>query len=417
MIKQTKFAFPPMSLLLLLLICVSTVLGTIEDLQDKNSETEDLSARYLQQSELYQYDYLASGITPQPYLNCIPSNAISGSGTKKGAKKKKLFGKRGKSVKMPTSEESKVGTSKVDDKVGKGEKEDRYKGYENRPSAYYYPYGYQHRNLRPRRRHRNGYNARGRDYGEQTEAPVFQKEGDKGVVTDRSLPLCPVVVVQVGNGRPLGPVQVGNGRPFGPVPTLSPIYSPPSITGKTAVPTSSGASPIVGIPTVPLPSVAPGLGVTNAPSPAATTRVLVESTLRFGFFNGTNVTDPTQEEISGLLNQTSAFYTGVVRMQFPSLRSFEATFVNKTFNPMAAEFPVVIDFNANAFFPNNGTFRDFRWGRISFLKSNKSSVALAFICTSTIGTAPPSSGQVFRAMQSGDYQSTLKVTCPVTYIG
>ena len=55
------------------------------------------------------------------------------------------------------------------------------------------------------------------------------------------------------------------------------------------------------------------------------------------------------EELDGLEEQTTAFYTEILQGAYPNLESFEAVFVNDEFNA-ANELPVLIDFDANAFF-------------------------------------------------------------------
>jgi len=53
-----------------------------------------------------------------------------------------------------------------------------------------------------------------------------------------------------------------------------------------------------------------------------TQRVVVESSLVFGFFVGTNLRAPTTEEIEGLLAATSSFYTDILQAVYQGTFSF-----------------------------------------------------------------------------------------------
>ena len=111
--------------------------------------------------------------------------------------------------------------------------------------------------------------------------------------------------------------------------------------------------------------------------PEGTERVFVESLLGFGFFDPITRA-PTQEEIDGLLVETTRFYTEALRAAYPNLNSFEATFVatNTDLTMQAADqTPVIVDFDANAFFDE--------------------------------GTTIPSAAEVFEVLEAANYQSEL----------
>lgn len=110
--------------------------------------------------------------------------------------------------------------------------------------------------------------------------------------------------------------------------------------------------------------------------PDGTTRVLVESSLGYGFFDGISAREPTEEEIAGIMLQTTNFYTDSLKASFPNLDSFEATFISSDTDLTAATTPVIIDFDANAFF--------------------------------TEGTSIPTSSELFAVLEVADYNSKLR---------
>ncbi|CAB9513377.1 expressed unknown protein [Seminavis robusta] len=183
---------------------------------------------------------------------------------------------------------------------------------------------------------------------------------------------------------------------FTPIPTATPLPSItpfPSFTplptedegptGPTApeTPTTPGApttAPDPNSPTAPDgPTVAPAPTPVPAPIaiPPGTERILVESRLEFGFFDGVTAREPTQEEIDGLMVQTTAFYDQLLRAQFPNLDSFEAVFVPPAEFNAGNNLPVLINFDANAFFQT--------------------------------GTTVPSAAEVFAVLEGANYQDYI----------
>lgn len=161
-------------------------------------------------------------------------------------------------------------------------------------------------------------------------------------------------------GIPFFPAAPGEpAAPGGPGEPAAPGAGPP---GSTVAPTTAAGSAPGAAP--------PGAGAPVA-IPPGTDRVLVESNLAFGFFAGTNIREPTQEELDGLMAATSMFYTDVLTAAYPNLDSFEAKLITSDFRQGDA-MPIFIEFDANAFFPT--------------------------------GTAP-SAGEVFAAMEAADYES------------
>ena len=130
-------------------------------------------------------------------------------------------------------------------------------------------------------------------------------------------------------GLPLCPSVAPKRRTFEPIPTVAPRESPSGGTSMPTVPSEEG---------VPV------------DTPPGTQRVLVQSALSFGFFgDATNRRAPTMEEINGLLERTSEWYTTQLQASFPNLESFEAALVDVTTDLSASE-PIKIDFDANGFF-------------------------------------------------------------------
>lgn len=169
---------------------------------------------------------------------------------------------------------------------------------------------------------------------------------------------------------------------FTPIPTFTPLPSITPFPSFTPFPTVDGdgpdgpdgpdtpapATPEPEAPTVPgAPSVAPATAEppvavdpdAGAPVavPPGTQRILVESTMDFGFFDTATPRAPTQEEIDGLMAATTQFYTDLLTPVYPNLESFEAVPVLDTFTAGQA-LPVRIDFDANAFFTDGKTSHD-----------------------------------------------------------
>jgi hypothetical protein len=95
--------------------------------------------------------------------------------------------------------------------------------------------------------------------------------------------------------------------------------------------------------------IEPGTGA-PVETPPGTERILVESTLEYGFFDGVEIREPTQEELDGLMDSTSQFYEELLRAAYPNLDSFEAVLVSSSFDAANTDLPVFIEFDANAFF-------------------------------------------------------------------
>ena len=462
------------AMLLLMVNSCAAASATTEGVGDSNQERK-LHEYYIHN----HYLYLAPGITPLPYVNCIPDHghyggtedhhlngALTGHihhapidgltfGGKKGGKRGKRYGK-GKSSGLG---KGKGGKSKGKSKGGKSH------GKSSSGSHY------RHRDLhlRRRRRHRHqpasnrgggGYGGYGPLYGGYSPVDDYfggpnepKKEGIQN--TGLILPLCPPGFTEFPTESPtaFGPDRLGTRRPIGPVPTLSPDLRPPPASQvpnvpPTMAPTGATAAPSVTPGATAAPSVSPGgdtpvaeptiaptvvpeataapsvtPGATAAPSvtpgegtpieqPPNTQRVLVESQLEFGFFE--ELREPTQEEIDGVLAQTSAYYTELLRETYPDLVSFQASFVNSAFDANAAdadEYPVLIEFDANAFFPEGEYYMGwFLLERISAKVDIVVTHPFSFhlVLTSIASTTNPTAGEVFSTMELGDYEGKLR---------
>lgn len=178
---------------------------------------------------------------------------------------------------------------------------------------------------------------------------------------------------------------------FTPIPTATPLPSITPFPSFTPFPTGEddgmgpsepGQSPDSGdgpggTPTVPGAPTVPGEGPTGgAPVaiPPGTTRILVESRLEYRLFDTATPRAPTQEEIDGVIAETNRFYTDILSAAYPNLDSFEAIFVEDSFNA-GNDLPIRIDFDANAFF--------------------------------TDGTDIPSAQDVFAVLEGADYQNYI----------
>jgi len=133
-------------------------------------------------------------------------------------------------------------------------------------------------------------------------------------------------------------------------------------------------TPVPGAPTVTpgAPTVSPG-ETGGPPTPPGTERRIVESTLEYGFFAGTQVRQPTEEEYNGLMAETTRFYTDVMKAAYPNLESFVAFRVDDEFRPANTDLPIFVDFDAYAFFQE--------------------------------GTTIPTEEEVFATLQAADYES------------
>jgi hypothetical protein len=125
----------------------------------------------------------------------------------------------------------------------------------------------------------------------------------------------------------------------------------PNGPGRMTIPTI----PPLGPPTpanATAPTVAPPEGdAGGAPVaiPPGTERILVQSTLSFGLFPEATPRELTPEEIAGLMMRTSKWYYDNLKPTFPTLQSGETVFLSQAFDA-SAEYPIMIDFDANGFF-------------------------------------------------------------------
>lgn len=174
-----------------------------------------------------------------------------------------------------------------------------------------------------------------------------------------------------------------NGQTVTPIPTQTPFPTIGEGPFPFPVPTPTSTLPV---PATPVPAITPTVpGATATPTatgqfapepvvvPPGAQNIVVQSQLEYGFFSGTQIRQPTKAEYNGLLNETSKFYEGVLKAAFPSLIGFKASFVGQQFRPTNTQLPVLVQFNANAFFP--------------------------------IGdTSVPTQADIFKAMQNANYQ-------------
>lgn len=131
-------------------------------------------------------------------------------------------------------------------------------------------------------------------------------------------------------------------------PTIAPGSPTPAPNGGTP---GTPGTPGPGTPATPT-AINPGSGVPVA-IPDGTTRILVESTLEYRLFDTATPRQPTQEEIDGVLAETTRFYTDLLTTEYQgsnfNFDSFEAKLVSSDFNA-GNNLPIKIDFDANAFF-------------------------------------------------------------------
>jgi hypothetical protein len=139
---------------------------------------------------------------------------------------------------------------------------------------------------------------------------------------DLHLPICPAGAVRMT------------------IPTISPLDLPTPANATTPTVAPPGGAPAEGAPV----DIPPG-----------TERILVQSTLSFGLFPENTPREATPEEIAGLMTRTSKWLYDELKPTFPTLQSGMAVFLNQEFDA-GAEFPIMIDFDANGFF-TEGAFR------------------------------------------------------------
>ncbi|CAB9517085.1 mucin 2, oligomeric mucus gel-forming [Seminavis robusta] len=139
------------------------------------------------------------------------------------------------------------------------------------------------------------------------------------------------------------------------VTTANPTTSP-SAAATTAPPTVASAP----APTVVMTTIAP-TGVALAPTqtmgltpPAGTEGQVVDSTLRYQFFDEAMLREPTQAEVDALMVQTNAFYLGTFMRAFDNLVDFQSDLITYRYDANAL-FPVEIDFDAYGFFTEGTT--------------------------------------------------------------
>lgn len=174
-----------------------------------------------------------------------------------------------------------------------------------------------------------------------------------------SLPLC----------NNLAPIR----RTFGPVPTIAP-REPTLAPGESPTDNGTDTAPTIVADDGPTDTAADEPAAADPNAPPGTERVLVEAFLEFGFFEDVTAREPSQAEVDAMLARTSQWYTEQLQATFPNLESFEAAFV-ATETDLAADSPIRVDFDANAFF--------------------------------TTGTEIPSTGDVFIAMEGLNYQDYI----------
>lgn len=183
------------------------------------------------------------------------------------------------------------------------------------------------------------------------------------------------------------------------IPTFFPSVTP--LPTETPLPTSTPFPSFTPFPTEDLtipttrPTISSRPSVSNAPSPATQTVApspvaslvttspdgtvtrTVESRLAYGFFAGTNVRQPTQAEIDGLLVETNRFFSDYLPTVYPGVFStFSSDNTDVTFDANA-NFPVNLDFDANVVF--QGT-----------------------------DASAPTAGEVFASMQAADLQNYIQ---------
>jgi enterochelin esterase-like enzyme len=72
--------------------------------------------------------------------------------------------------------------------------------------------------------------------------------------------------------------------------------------------------------------------------------------MEYGFFPEATPRNPTQAEIDGVIDQTSRFYEQILKARFPNLMSFRAVFIPPSAFTPGNRLPVLLNFDANAFF-------------------------------------------------------------------
>lgn len=270
--------------------------------------------------------FLPDRIEPIPFVNCIP--LPPGFDLDDGKMMGKAKGRDGR-----------YGGGKGKGGKGKGDRRDRRGMIRERVLKHNSYYRDNTRNGRHRGGNRHGGRRNGGGGG-----------GNRGMMMGR-LPFCPL------DAPTFFPTTLPS---FTPIPTWTPLPSITPFPSFTPFPSldgegGPGGPTVPGAPSPGGPGGTPGAPVVLNPGsgvpvavPDGTTRILVESTLEFRFFDGVTAREPTQEEIDGLMVETTRFYTDILSAAFPNLESFQAVFVESQFNA-ANDLPVLIDFDANSF--------------------------------------------------------------------
>ncbi|CAB9513388.1 Conserved hypothetical protein [Seminavis robusta] len=153
------------------------------------------------------------------------------------------------------------------------------------------------------------------------------------------------------------------------------VTEPPLVVTEPPAEETGAPAEVTGAPEEGEATETPDDGMTGAPEGIMTLPAEVEedssrvlqASMDFGFFEGTEVRQPTPEEVDGLVVQINNFYTDVLDESFENFATFEANVVNTTFFNET----VGVDFDAFAFFEP--------------------------------GTEAPSPFEVLSVMESGDY--------------
>ena len=86
-----------------------------------------------------------------------------------------------------------------------------------------------------------------------------------------------------------------------------------------------------------------------------TTQIIVEPQLEFGFLDGIQIREPSTEELAGLMDQTSLFYTELLEKVYSNLEWCEAVLVGNETNTADTDWPIKVNFDVHAFFTNDTT--------------------------------------------------------------
>ena len=87
---------------------------------------------------------------------------------------------------------------------------------------------------------------------------------------------------------------------------------------------------------------------TSAPLPDST--VVLPAMMSFGFFSDVSLEEPSQEEIDGVLRQTTLFYQDYLREVYPDLDSLELRLTDAIYNADQNDMPFRLHFDTVAIF-------------------------------------------------------------------